>query len=88
MSEDVAVEVFRAFADGERTSRSRSRRGTRDRRTPTGLIHAAASGDAAALCGQDLLELHELARSRFPFEHFPHDRRCPACNDKAGWPFE
>jgi hypothetical protein len=78
--------VFRTFADGEKTSRSRSRRGTRDRRTPTGLIHAAASDDQVTLCGRDLLELYEFGRSRFPFEHFPHTARCPACNDAAGWP--
>jgi hypothetical protein len=82
------MKVFRAFADGEKTSRSRSRRGTRDRRTPTGLIHAAAPRDSATLCGQDLLDLFEFGRSRFPYEHFPHDRRCPACNEAAGRPFE
>jgi hypothetical protein len=88
LSEDGVMKVFRAFADGEKTSRSRSRRGTRDRRTPTGLIHAAAPRDSATLCGQDLLDLFEFGRSRFPYEHFPHDRRCPACNEAAGRPFE
>lgn len=82
------MEVFRAFADGEKTSRSRSRRGTRDRRTPTGLIHAAAPRGSATLCGRDLLDLYEFGRSRFSYEHFPHDRRCPACNEAAGRPFE
>jgi hypothetical protein len=32
-------------ADGEKIHRSHSRRGTRDRRAPTGLIHAAVNGD-------------------------------------------
>jgi hypothetical protein len=82
------VDVFRAFADGEKTSRSRSRRGIRDRRTPVGKIHAAEHRATVTLCGIDLLELHEFGRSRFPFERFPHDRRCATCNDAAGRPFE
>jgi hypothetical protein len=86
-AEGGRVDVLRTFADGEKIHRSHSRRGTRDRRAPTGLIHAAVNGDGDTLCGLDLDELHEFGRSRFPFEHFPHDRRCPACNDAAGWPF-
>lgn len=67
------MDVFRVFADGEKTHRSRSRRGTRDKRTPVGNIHAAEHGAAVTLCGLDLLELYEFGRSRFPYEHFPQD---------------
>jgi hypothetical protein len=78
--------VFRTFADGETTRRSRSRRGTREVRTPTGKVHATALDAESTLCGIDVLELHEFGRSRFPFEHFPHESRCPICNDAAGRP--
>jgi hypothetical protein len=37
--------VFRTFADGEKTRRSYTRRGSRDRRTPTGRIHAATADE-------------------------------------------
>ena len=77
--------MFRTFADGEKTRRSRSRRGTRKVRIPIGKIHAVLDSDTT-LCGLDILELHEFGRSRYPFEHFPHRRRCQACNDAAGWP--
>jgi hypothetical protein len=85
---DVRVDVFRAFADGEKTIRSRSRRGSRDRRTPVGEIHAARHGVPVTPCGIELDKLYEFGRSRFPFEHFPLGSRCPTCNDAAGRPFE
>jgi hypothetical protein len=78
--------VYRTFADGESTRRSRSRRGTREVRTPTGKIHASSDA-VTTLCGLSVLELAEFGRSRYPFERFPHDHRCPACNDAAGRPF-
>jgi hypothetical protein len=78
--------VLRTFADGVKTYRSRSRRGTGDRRVPTGLIHAAAGHDPIALCGRDLGDLHEFGQARFPFEHFPQERRCQACDDVASSP--
>jgi hypothetical protein len=79
------VDVYRTFADGESTRRSRSRRGTREVRTPTGKIHAVIDS-TTTLCGISVLELYEFGRSRYPFEHFPHELRCPTCNDVAGRP--
>jgi hypothetical protein len=80
------VPVFRTFAEGASTRISRSRRGAREVRTPTGKIHAVLDSDTT-LCGISVLELHEFGRSRYPFEHVPHDRRCTVCNDVAGRPF-
>ena len=77
--------VFRTFADGEATRRSRSRRGTRQVRTPTGKIHAALDSEAT-LCGINVLELQEFGSSRYPFERFPHDQRCTTCNEASGRP--
>ena len=57
-------------------------------RIPHGNIHAAALDAGATLCGIDVLELHEFGRSRYPFERFPHGRRCAACNEAAGWLYE
>jgi hypothetical protein len=78
------VDVYRTFADGEKTSRSKSRRGSRDRRAPTGLIHAAEADAHSTLCGLEIADLHEFGRSRFPFEHFPQESRCTDCNVAAG----
>jgi hypothetical protein len=79
--------VFRTFADGESTRRSRSRRGTREVRTPTGKIHASLDA-VTTLCGISVLELHEFGRSHYPFERFPHETRCTPCNEAAGSPSE
>ncbi len=83
---DGGVPVFRSFADGEKTTRSHARRGSRERRTPVGKVHAAELDATSSLCGVDLEELHEFGRSHWPFERFPQGSRCATCNEAAGRP--
>src|SRR4249919_892753 len=80
------VRIYRAFAEEERRSRASmlSRRGTRT--TPAGRIHAAEQPAITTLCGRATRDLFEFGRSRHPFERFPMESRCAACNELAGRP--
>ena len=54
------------------------------RRSPSGLVHAAHLHSPRALCGAPLEALEALGRSRHPFERFEAAQRCPGCSSAAG----
>ena len=56
------------------------------RRSPSGLVHAAHLHSPQALCGALLEDLEAFGRSGHPFEQFVTARRCPGCDTAAGRP--
>ena len=57
---------------------------SRQRLVPARQVHAAELQGDRSLCGLPLESLLEFGRSRWPFERFGEDLRCPACHAATG----
>ena len=79
-------DVVLAFSEGSRTETSWTRLRPRRRWVPAGVVHAAVPLATETLCGRPVAALHELGRSRYPFEAFPGSYRCRDCDEAAGHP--
>lgn len=80
------MEIYRTFAESEARSRRSALSGRGVRTSPSGRIHAADHLAITTLCGLLTRDLFEFGRSRYPYERFPMEHRCPACNELAGRP--
>jgi hypothetical protein len=78
--------VYLTFADGVELRPAGSWWRREQRRSPSGLVHAAHLHSPQALCGAPLEALEAFGRSRHPFEQFEAAQRCPGCSAAAGRP--
>jgi hypothetical protein len=78
------ADVYRTFADAAEARRSGPPWRRRQRLVPAGRVHAAELQGDRSLCGLPLESVLEFGRSRWPFERFGEDLRCPACHAATG----
>jgi hypothetical protein len=78
--------TYLTFADGVELRRSGPWWRREQRRSPSGLVHAAHLHSPQTLCGVPLETLEAFGRSRHPFERLEAARRCSGCGAAAGRP--